>query len=362
MFLTVALDSAAYEGLPPSSLERAAVDGVAATTTTLVVPRPRFASTTSLVAAVPSAAISDPPVRVQTVVAHIANIATFSAPAALREQTNADLRARMSWVTYWFVLALASVTAVVGASLITARSVPPDRTMSVLGASISLRRLYVRLVALSVLGSIFGFFWTCDSTAGFYVTKQLFQVVNDHGVFVPTVSILTGATNWLTICSAATVMLAISAGLTPPDGSRSLEEQGQYVSSQIWKLEVLLYLSAAVLIAGLLEILSLFRAALPFLTEDSRKLAEGTILGFAWIAGVVFSAFLVMIYLPPRVVHALRAIALAREARPTWKEQAEWLSDRGLSVTFSGQLKTLAAVLSPILTGPLGALLAQLKV
>ena len=128
------------------------------------------------------------------------------------------------------------------------------------------------------------------------------------------------------------------------------------------RLKSLLNGGSALLVVGVLHMHVWLRwpAAL---VHDPRVGAE--ILGFSsavsifW--GVAFSLLIMAFYLPVAALITDRASAILAQSpeEAGGKDAKEWLQEQGLSMTPTRQLPQIAAMLAPLLAGPLGRVLGD---
>ena len=103
-----------------------------------------------------------------------------------------------------------------------------------------------------------------------------------------------------------------------------------------------------------------------FLFQRLEILVSSIVMG----TGVLNTLLLAGLYVPAALVLQRRAIRLSRLAvapekgardAPISKEQTEWMERHGLDFPLRDQLPKVAAILSPLLAGPMGQLLSFLK-
>jgi hypothetical protein len=126
------------------------------------------------------------------------------------------------------------------------------------------------------------------------------------------------------------------------------------------RLKTVLFAGAAVLIAGILELDSLYRWAASVAGITKPENAATLISAAAAVpTGTFFSLFLAAVYVPAALILRERGAALVRIALPGagLPEQARWLEEHGLTTPVSSQITALVALLGPVLAGgPLNAL------
>jgi hypothetical protein len=184
---------------------------------------------------------------------------------------------------------------------------------------------------------------------------------------------------WLVTLAAGTLVLAgacaclIEPRVTSPiaaEPSSGLDlpakpaAVGQHLAAalnvQNRRLKTVLFAGAAVLVAGILELDSLYRwaASVAGITEPENA---ATLISAAAAVptGTFFSLFLAAVYIPAALILRERGTALVRIALPGagLPEQVRWLEENGLTTPVSSQITALVALLGPVLAGgPLNAL------
>lgn len=126
------------------------------------------------------------------------------------------------------------------------------------------------------------------------------------------------------------------------------------------RLQSVLFAGAAVLVAGIIELDSLYRWAVTTAGITTPKDAVSVISAAATVpTGTFFSLFLTAVYVPAALILREHASTLARIALPGTAEpvQAKWLQENGLITPISSQITSLLALLGPVLaSGPLNTL------
>lgn len=164
---------------------------------------------------------------------------------------------------------------------------------------------------------------------------------------------------FLLVAGACACLLDIHRG--PAGASVSDAEKHQELAAalnvQSRRLQSVLFAGAAVLVAGVVEVDSLYHWALS-LTNLSKEEAAAVTSSATVPTGTFFSLFLAAAYLPAALILRERGMALARSALPLDGPAAhgQWLQNNGLGISITSQVTSLLALLGPVLAGgPLNA-------
>jgi hypothetical protein len=150
-----------------------------------------------------------------------------------------------------------------------------------------------------------------------------------------------------TITAAVVAMVIGALGVLMYRGETDLSPECERAITR--ESRVLLLSSAALLVAGVVEIVFLFHwtsTIHPSVLGVKTAVAANT---FAIQAGAVFSMMLLMIYAPVFVLHESRVARLVDTQKPADREK--WLKKNGLHRSLSGILTNLVALASPWLSG-----------
>lgn len=134
---------------------------------------------------------------------------------------------------------------------------------------------------------------------------------------------------------------------TPPEPKPSRKE---ILLEQMGHLKVILYVSTALLIVGVLRLNSGFTWSLSFMTEDTAKIAEGFLASVTTVLGGFFTLLLACTYLPSVYILWKRAEG---------EDMAE-MEKKGFKFSFTESLPKILAIAAPLLTGPIAELLKNL--
>jgi hypothetical protein len=186
-------------------------------------------------------------------------------------------------------------------------------------------------------------------------------------VDLPSVDKLAYLTNLLTLLATGCFVAATCAVLWPAERARRRREAD--LARRLNLLRLLLYVGAASLVAYILRMSFTMNWAMlhvaPALEKDAAASVVANTMGSFASAFVTTQAgattlLLAATYVPAVLVLRRRAEALVgRRLAP--QEREEWLKTRGLSASLSEYLPRLAAILGPLLAGPLGDLLGRLS-
>lgn len=193
-----------------------------------------------------------------------------------------------------------------------------------------------------------------------YVTSQILEKVIPNAM--ETVAVLWAVTltaAFLVVAGACACLLDIPRG-APGAGVSAAEDLQQLAASlnvQSRRLQSVLFAGAAVLVAGVVEVDSLYHWALS-LTKLNENQAAAVTASAIVPTGTFFSLFLAAAYLPAALILRERGMALARSALPLEgpAAQGQWLHNNGLGTSVASQVTSLLALLGPVLAGgPLNA-------
>jgi hypothetical protein len=160
--------------------------------------------------------------------------------------------------------------------------------------------------------------------------------------------------------SVLVLMMAAFGATLVPSGSAVEPADGAHTRMQ--QMQLLLYISAILLVAGVFELYALLRWPIAYYAEPADQAAIKTVAAAgASAAGVFFSLLLASVYVPSAALQRFLTTSIAANARPKDKKaQREWLKDRDLYTTPIQILYRVLAILGPSLAGLLGGILKQL--
>ncbi len=203
------------------------------------------------------------------------------------------------------------------------------------------------LLSLALVGAAAGIY---TGLAGNPLTLP--QVADDLAVGFTKMSIAKGERllhlfNGIAMAAAALITVAAASTLVQPT-----EPDATTLRLQARRLRHVLYAGTAVLIAGSTTAATMHRLPIAYLNEPWSRAFETFSQISAIAAGTLWTFFLVAIYLPPAMILRSRFNNLAEDALPRASEQErrQWISDHGLDLSPAQQLKSLVAVLGPVLS------------
>ncbi len=161
---------------------------------------------------------------------------------------------------------------------------------------------------------------------------------------------------------AAAVFLFLAAGSTVQLPAATASDDICQASINMARLRNVLYVGSVVLVVGVINMGSWLRWPAALFKESGH---DGAILGFAlgvttfW--GAAFTLAAVAAYIPPALYLRTRALDVFRRRHPgtTSAAQEQWLKKQGFTISPGSQLAPIVAMLSPMIAGPLGALLNE---
>ncbi len=139
----------------------------------------------------------------------------------------------------------------------------------------------------------------------------------------------------------------------PPDAGEAAARDVEWQRQRYRTLQSLLFLGAAVLVIGVLNVRQLLLWPAGFLGEGDAASVKTLVGGYSATLGFYWTMILVALYLPATLALRHESSLLAHRALPeaTPKEHRKWLSEEKLSPSVAAQLSHLLAVVSPVLAG-----------
>ena len=269
----------------------------------------------------------------------------------------AESRARLLWAAAVLMSSLA------GASLVVAAFYVLWHSLSLAGFA-----LYAGIgVLLSLSGGlhlIHSGMTDSGLSAIFTFTYDSF-VHSQHleGGDLAIIEALVHALNALGVGAPAFALMAGCATLSPKGSRRDGASDGSELDelrTQMRHLRTLLNLGSAVLVLGILHLIVWIRWPAALVTDPAvarEILGLSTAVGIYW--GAAFTLLIVAFYVPASFVISRRAeAAIALDPKhASGLDPHSWMKSVGLSVTPTQQLPQIAAMLAPLLAGPVGTLL-----
>lgn len=225
------------------------------------------------------------------------------------------------------------------------------------------RQLYTGLCALFCLGSLGNLAASMGSDSAF---SAIFYFTYDNleasGRFE---QVHLGAIRWslvsLNAMSAVAPIIAMFAACRTMVSRAATAEDGLHrMAEQMRRMKELLNLGSALLVLGIVHMNAWLRwpAALvadPGIASD----INGLSLSVSLFWGAAFTLMIIAFYLPAALLLRQRASALLAETGSP-DSVMTWLKDHGLSLSPAEQMPQLAAMLAPLLAGPVGSALGNL--
>lgn len=283
---------------------------------------------------------------------------------ALRDDVvvSAAIRAEYIWGTSVVLLIMAGSWTVVHCGRVILRSQPRKTAWILLGVAIGVSATFAVRLLWPPLN-----FYNCVSATVFKQTMTGFKsgYREDTGLEV-LLQILASAQIFGAMTATFIAVASISV-LTRDSGEASISWQN--LEARASRLRSVLYAGALGLVTFFLQLQAMFaipEALLGTATNLASKpdvqvlknLAEG--LKIFW--GSTLTLLLASIYVPAAVILRQRSLKLARQENPDGlpAQIESWMRNRGLMESWTTQLAKALAILSPLLSGPLAALAANL--
>ncbi len=272
----------------------------------------------------------------------------------------AETRARLIWGATVLISGLAGLALIVA-------------SLWVLGRSLSRAGLCL-YGGLALALSVGGVFHLIDSGRTASSLAAIFTFTYDSlvqsrylaGDDLAAVAALVQGLNILGVVAPAFALMAgcatLSRGLADT-GTGQAKSDLTRLQSRMRRLKRLLNLGSAVLVIGILHMIVWIRWPAALVSDHAvaqEILGLSTALGVYW--GATYTLLIVAFYVPASFVisrRAERAIARCPEQAGGLDARA-WMKSVGLSVTPTQQLPQIAAMMAPLLAGPVGGLLNNL--
>jgi hypothetical protein len=238
-----------------------------------------------------------------------------------------DLRARIVWGASFVILGIATCWTL-------------SITIGIIKTYLRRRAARLVFVATIIFSLSLGIYTRYGKAGAQTFLARLESATNIH------ISILIGFMN---VGVAAAVILVIAScialGYTSPEGPTITD-----LRRRIFDLRVLLFSSAALLVAGVAEIFFLMNWPLHIkaLSADPLAIQSSAI---SAVAGVLYSFILILIYAPTALIHERWRLALQIElsTKDASFDSDAWQKQNGLQSTSMDNLTQIAAIVSPLL-------------
>jgi hypothetical protein len=281
------------------------------------------------------------------------SLAEQSLPVSVSE-TFIEVRARYIWLASVVLNIAVPVGAGVLCGLIIYRAHSRQRLILVgaIGGLLCLGGALVLLQSIATQGvlyrSVFAFT---------YLTMEASHRFNP--AFLAYVYGLISFINGLAVVVPVIAVLAASSTLAPPVDAGSSELDS--LTEKMRSLKDVLYAGSAILVTGILHMGNWLRWPAALIGDEAvQEAVLGVALSVSLYWGATFTLVLFATYAPAASVLASRARARLRDEgyRTTIPKPEQWLKEHGFFVGISEELPQIAVMFAPLLTGPLGALLA----
>ncbi|MEM7223105.1 MAG: hypothetical protein AAF495_09020 [Pseudomonadota bacterium] len=272
----------------------------------------------------------------------------------------AETRARLVWGTAVLMASLAGIALVVAALVVLWRSL----SLAGFGLYFGIGLLFSLAGGLHLIlsgRSDSGIAAVFTFTYGSFAHSQHLESAE-----LVIVEALVHGLNGLGVSAPAFGLMAACATLSPgPSGHGGDPAAADLANLQrrMRYLKTLLNLGSAVLVLGILHLVVWIRwpaALIPDPAVARQILGLSTALGLYW--GAAFTLLIVAFYVPASFVISRRAQAvLARMPGEAGAPDVQsWMASMGLSIAPAQQLPQIAAMMAPLLAGPVGTLLNDL--
>lgn len=258
------------------------------------------------------------------------------------------LLVRVSWGFATLVYLVAWIAAVVGGVVVLYRLLS--------GRSARRLGLVAGALGVSLVGAVLRF--NCPLQVG-GVTEILAAAFRRLGI--REVETLLALSQAFAVGAALLLLIAASATLKPSAATDNTEA-GRELRRRQRLLQVVLYLGAVVLVAGTVQVVTVYQVPVPLLAGEAERAAMSRLAqGLSVATGGLWTLVLLAIYAPAALILRHRATRLAGHAFDSREAESEesWLEEMGLASSWTSQLARLAAVASPLLTSGPAALLIE---
>jgi hypothetical protein len=177
--------------------------------------------------------------------------------------------------------------------------------------------------------------------------------------------------NWIIAFSymAAFLLVLLSVAILWPVAKERRTSELE-ISERIKLLRILLYTGMFQLVISTLRLSATFHWATSFfLSQDENNPAAATAMvkslerlasTLSSIEAATYTLILIAIYVPAIFILRNRAyLLISQEDCPTPPSREKWLEERGLNISVSAYIPRMAALLAPLLAGPLGDMVAR---
>jgi hypothetical protein len=163
------------------------------------------------------------------------------------------------------------------------------------------------------------------------------------------------------IATIAAMFLLVAATSTVNLPRVSSDTNAPRAGVHMARLRNVLYIGSVMLITGIINMGAWMRWPAALFSSSDASEINGMALGVTTFWGATFTLTAIAAYLPPAVYLRMKAVEDFRQVNPdkTPAEEEAWLNDHNLTISPGSQLMPIAAMLGPLVAGPLGALLSH---
>ena len=277
-------------------------------------------------------------------------IATTALRAAVKGGNDAQVRsyvAKATWTLVNGIHVIACVAALIISWLVM------DRALS--NYTRRTRRLLIGLaiaIAANVSLLVSVFFNNDTGSPG----PQLLRAT--VGQVLPTIFIYIRGFDALSLTSVFTLCCAACAILWRPDPNKPLDKDE--VRKSLKLLRYVLFTSAAMLVIGVLRLSTTLNWGASFIPSEGEfvKFIDPLVSGIVSSLGTFYTFLIAGMYVPAVLLLRARVNDLAEATKPDAPDT--FLSENGLTLTFSAWLPRIIAILAPLMAGPFIDILKKL--
>jgi hypothetical protein len=257
---------------------------------------------------------------------------------------------RYLWVFLAAVGTILGVVAFITSYLLISKSPANARAASVVVVSLllGLALYFVPDHLMPVMGAIFNnTIGNSDAKIGMPVIYGTMRLLN---------SFTYAAAFSIVFASCAILVLGDTNTEEAAADDDGLSNKLELISERMGYLKIILYVGTFLLIAGVLRMSALSQWTLSFISPNAVEAAQSFSNSVVAVAGGFNTLILAAVYLPAAYILQRRArLAVMRlPLKPEDREQK--LKDKGLTFSFRESLPRVAAMLGPLLAGPIGDL------
>ena len=139
--------------------------------------------------------------------------------------------------------------------------------------------------------------------------------------------------------------------------------EARELARRVRTLRVLLYVSAGLFVAGIIETEKTFAWLVTFLDpagEEGSAVLHRIVSAGTFSTGAFYTLLIVSIYLPAAAALAYVGRRLAQQSIAPGEDAGEWLLSNGLAISWRGQLVRVVTLLTPLLSSVVAQSLSEL--